>query len=99
MDIGLPLLMVTTGVRRFARFPRCPSCFCLRETRRWILSWRSIWGADDFVTKPFDQQVLLAKIQGLLRRSYEFGRDESLLEYAGVILNTKSMDLHYQGKS
>ena len=44
MDIGLPLLMVTTGVRRFARFPRYPSCFCLRETRRWILSWRSIWG-------------------------------------------------------
>jgi len=40
----------------------------------------------------------LAKVQGLLRRSYEFGRDESLLEYAGVILNTKSMDLHYQGK-
>ena len=48
------------------------------------------------MTKPFDQQVLLAKVQGLLRRSYEFGRDESLLEYAGVILNTKSMDLHYQ---
>ena len=34
----------------------------------------------------------------MLRRSYEFGRDESLLEYAGVILNTKSMDLHYQGQ-
>ena len=33
MDIGLPLLMVITGVRKFARFPRSPSCFCLRETR------------------------------------------------------------------
>ena len=27
-------------------------------------------GGDDFVTKPFDQNVLLAKVQGLLRRSY-----------------------------
>ena len=55
-------------------------------------------GGDDFVTKPFDQNVLLAKIQGLLRRSYEFGKDQSLLEYMGVILNLKAMDLVYQGE-
>lgn len=55
-------------------------------------------GGDDFVTKPFDNNVLLAKVQGLLRRSYEFGTDQSLLEYHGVILNLKSMDMMYEGK-
>ena len=47
-------------------------------------------GADDYVTKPFDPNVLLAKIQGLLRRSYEFGTDQDLLEHRGAILNLKS---------
>ena len=42
--LACPYLMAITGVRRFARFPRSPSCFCLRETRLWILSWQSIWG-------------------------------------------------------
>ncbi len=55
-------------------------------------------GGDDFVTKPFDNNVLLAKVQGLLRRSYEFGTDQSLLEYHGVILNLKSMDMMYYGE-
>ena len=55
-------------------------------------------GADDYVTKPFDNNVFLAKVQGLLRRSYEFGTDQSLLEYQGVILNLKSMDLVYEGE-
>lgn len=39
-----PCLMVITGVRKSARFPRYLSCFFLRETRLWILSWQSIWG-------------------------------------------------------
>ena len=55
-------------------------------------------GADDYVTKPFDPNVLLAKIQGLLRRSYEFGTDQDLLEHRGAILNLKSMDLVYEGE-
>jgi len=55
-------------------------------------------GGDDFVTKPFDQNVLLAKVQGLLRRSYEFGTDQNLLEHRGAILNLKSTDLVYEGE-
>ena len=50
------------------------------------------------MTKPFDPNVLLAKIQGLLRRSYEFGTDQDLLEHRGAILNLKSMDLVYEGE-
>ena len=99
MDIGLPLFNGYHWCQEIRKISKVPYHVSVFERPGYgYCHGKSIWGRDDFVTKPFDQQVLLAKVQGLLRRSYEFGRDESLLEYAGVILNTKSMDLHYQGQ-
>ena len=45
-------------------------------------------GADDFIAKPFDQSVLMAKIQALLRRTYDFGASAPVLEHRGALLNT-----------
>ena len=39
-----PYLTAITGVRKSARFQRCPSCFCLLAISPWTLSWLSIWG-------------------------------------------------------
>lgn len=44
-------------------------------------------GGDDFIAKPFDMEVLTAKIQALLRRSYCFKGQTSLMEHHGLILN------------
>ena len=98
MDIGLPLFNGYHWCQEIRKISKVPIIFLSSRDQAMDIVMAINMGADDFVTKPFDQQVLLAKVQGLLRRSYEFGRDESLLEYAGVILNTKSMDLHYQGE-
>ena len=45
-------------------------------------------GADDFIAKPFDENVLTAKIQALLRRTYDFGSSVPVIEHRGAILNT-----------
>lgn len=98
MDIGLPLFNGYHWCQEIRKISKVPIMFLSSRDQAMDIVMAINMGADDFVTKPFDQQVLLAKVQGLLRRSYEFGRDESFLEYAGVILNTKSMDVHYQGQ-
>lgn len=56
-------------------------------------------GADDYVAKPFDLQVLVAKIQALLRRTYEFHEVSELLEHRGVILNAADGSVHHGGNT
>ena len=52
----------------------------------------------NFIPKPFDWNVLLAKIQALLRRTYDFGGQVSLLEHRDAILNTADAVLTYHGE-
>ena len=55
-------------------------------------------GGDDFIEKPFDLNVLTAKVQALLRRTYEFAGTANLLEHKGAILDKENGILTYQGE-
>ena len=98
MDIGLPLFNGYHWCQEIRKVSKVPIMFLSSRDQAMDIVMAINMGGDDFVTKPFDQNVLLAKIQRLLRRSYEFGKDQSLLEYMGVIMNLKAMDLVYQGE-
>ena len=98
MDIGLPLFNGYHWCQEIRKISTVPIMFLSSRDQSMDIVMAINMGADDYVTKPFDPNVLLAKIQGLLRRSYEFGTDQDLLEHRGAILNLKSMDLVYEGE-
>ena len=54
-------------------------------------------GADDFIATPFDMDVLTAKIQAILRRTYSFGTPGNVLEYNGVVLSPSRCTLTWNG--
>lgn len=55
-------------------------------------------GGDDFIAKPFDLNVLIAKIQAVLRRTYDMAGKIPILEHRGAILNLNDTTLTYEGQ-
>ena len=53
-------------------------------------------GGDDFIEKPFDINVLIAKVQALLRRTYQMTTAASVLEHGGIVLNLNDATLTWQ---
>ena len=53
-------------------------------------------GGDDFVAKPFDMEVLITKIQALLRRSYDYKVENDFLTFKDVILAKDESALAYK---
>ena len=55
-------------------------------------------GGDDFIAKPFDLNVVVAKVQALLRRTYSFGAQMNAMEYHDAILNINDMTMENNGE-
>lgn len=99
MDITLPFFNGYYWTQEIRKVSTVPIIFLSSHDQPMDIVMAINMGADDFLTKPFEMSVLLAKVAGLLRRSYEFNGEMNLLEYEGIILDLKAMTVHYQGES
>ena len=96
LDITLPLFNGYHWCQEIRKLSNVPILFLSSHSQPMDLVMAINLGADDYITKPFDMSILIAKIQSLLRRSYEFTHDTSRLEHQGVILDLKAMHAVYQ---
>jgi DNA-binding response OmpR family regulator len=55
-------------------------------------------GGDDFISKPFDLNIVVAKIQALLRRTYSFVGQMNIIEHNGVVLNLNNTEIEFNNK-
>ena len=98
MDIGLPFMNGYHWCSEIRRVSQVPIIFLSSASDNMNIIMAMNMGADDFIPKPFDGNVLIAKIQALLRRAYSFGESSPVLEHRGAMLNTGDNSLVYQGK-
>ena len=99
MDIGLPFYDGYFWTRKIRDISNVPIIFLSskEDTMNKIMAMEM--GADDFVTKPFEMELLLAKIKALLRRAYDYKENLSRLEIKGLILDLRSMSISFGEKS
>ena len=96
MDITLPFFNGYHRCSEIRKISKVPVIFLSSAADNMNIVMAVIMGADDFIPKPFDLEVLTVKIQAMLRRSYDFAGTGSMLEHKGAILNLNETTLTYQ---
>ncbi|MBI9042863.1 MAG: response regulator transcription factor [Anaerolineaceae bacterium] len=71
LDIGLPGMDGLEALRHFGDLVKTPVIFITARRRELDEALGLELGADDYITKPFDTSVLLARIKAVLRRSIQ----------------------------
>lgn len=98
MDVGLPFFNGYYWCSEIRKGSSVPIVFISSASDNMNIVMAMNMGADDFVAKPFDASVLIAKIQALLRRSYDFASTAPVLTHRGATLNTGDNSLSYAGE-
>ena len=99
MDINLPVYDGYYWCQKFVKFLKVPIIFISSRSTNMDMIMAMNMGADDFVTKPFQIDVLIAKINALLRRSYNYSdTDSEVLSHNGITLNVDNGRMEIKGE-
>ena len=98
MDISLPFMSGYHWCSEIRKVSPVPVIFISSASENMNIIMAMNMGGDDFIAKPFDPGVLVAKVQALLRRTYDYGNAALLLEHNGAILNTGDSALMFNGQ-
>ena len=96
LDISLPFFNGYHWCSEIRKVSKVPIIFISSASDNMNMVMAMNMGADDFIAKPFDQSVLIAKLQAMLRRTYDFGASQPVLENRGALLNIGDSTLTYK---
>lgn len=101
IDIQLPSYDGFHWCREIRRHSKVPIVFLSSRDHPLDIIMAMQMGADDFVQKPFNMDVLLAKVQAILRRTYDYGEEQSdivhwndtIIDYSRSIISKGSQEV------
>ena len=87
MDIGLPFYNGYYWCGQIRQVSQVPIIFVSSAGDNMNIVMAVNMGGDDFIVKPFELEVLSAKVQAMLRRTYAFREQTRVMEWQGIILD------------
>lgn len=96
LDIMLPFFNGFHWCQEIRKISRVPIIFLSSAGDNMNIVMAMNMGGDEFIEKPFDLNVLIAKIQAVLRRAYSFQGSGNILEYRGLLLNLNDASVMYR---
>ncbi len=99
LDINLPVFDGYYWCQKIREISKVPIIFISSRNTNMDMIMAMNMGADDFVTKPFDLDVLVAKINALLRRSYNYVEaNQETLSHNELVLNVDNSSVEIKGE-
>ena len=98
MDIILPLFNGFYWCTEIRKIAKTPIVFLSSASDNMNILMAMNMGGDDFIEKPFDLNVVTAKVQAMLRRAYSFQGNLNVLEHQGLLLNLNDGIVSYKEK-
>ncbi|MET3685841.1 OmpR family two-component system bacitracin resistance response regulator BceR [Priestia megaterium] len=96
LDVNLPVYDGFYWCQQIRTVSKTPIVFLSSREHPMDIVMAMNVGADDYIQKPFNLDVLVAKVQALLRRTYSYGDTISdVIEWSGAVLDLKKGSLHY----
>lgn len=98
LDIGLPFFNGFYWCQQIRQVSQVPIIFLSSLDDNMNIVMAMNMGGDDFIEKPFDLNVVTAKVQAMLRRAYSFQGNLNVLEHQGLLLNLNDGIVSYKEK-
>ncbi len=95
LDIMLPFYNGYHWCSELRKISNIPIVFISSVSDNMNIVMAMNMGGDDFIAKPVDPNVMIAKIQAILRRSYDMPDKAPTLEHKGAVLNLNDTTLSY----
>ena len=100
MDVNLPSYDGFYWCSQIRNFMKVPIIFISSRDNDMDIIMSINMGGDDYITKPFSPQVLVAKIQAILRRTYSYNNDlkSDVIKFKDITLNIVEGKLYFKGE-
>lgn len=100
LDINLPVFDGYYWCQQIRSVSKVPIIFLSSRNQNMDIIMAINMGGDDFIQKPFDLDILIAKISALIRRKYTYQEDETFkFIHLGLKLNVTNSTIEYKGQS